>query len=846
MQRKDVTRVGARYARWAGWSLAALLLAATRAEAGGALEVCVANDSQFAAAALNATILPTTIKLVQGTYRFANTTFDFFNPNGCGGDPQCSRIFQNGLQLLGGYAANCASRQIDAGNTVITADTQSDFHIETHGDVTVEGITFDGISGGVGIRWYDYYGDVQNAVNAIVRRNTVVGNSYVGGIALGWLPGGDQTLSARLVNNLVYGNAPAGDGFCTVELFADQGTDATFDLINNTIVDNANGAGDGVCLGSGADDGGSLLAYNNILYGNAGRDLVTYGGTTALLIDNVIGTHSYQGVVTASGTLTGNPQLDGSYRPIESPASPVINSGSNDVPGGLPTHDLDGGPRVVGTTVDRGAYESTINDAFLQTVTNANDSGNGSLRAAITSANANGANGALISFDIGSGCGPQVITLTSPLPDITAPVIINGFTQPGASPNDLDTGNDATICVILDAGSSGNPPDHAIGTASNAPADTEVTIKGLAFSAFPGAAIDLQGGGGHEIAGNHFGGSVSGYGLGSNGTNIRLGIATHDVIIGGDDVANRNLIGGAFGDGIVLQGGGSGPTALGSYNDQVLNNYIGIGWSQGVYIQRSNGGQGIHLLGHDNTLSGNLIGTNTGSGVLLDGGAAAGNLLDGNFIGADQSGVSFGNFARGIHFIGETGAAPYDNTVRNNIIANNGRAGIWVQIGQHNKLRKNAIYDNAALGIDIAGGGVTPNDDDGSLQLDDYGNRGQNFPVLTSAAGGATNGRVVGTLTTTPGDYTVDFFVSAGCDGSGYGEGQIWLKGATVTVPQPQVGDQGTANFAIAITAPVPLTTGEAMTATATDTAGDTSEFSACTSYINDSIFANGFDPPPA
>ncbi len=109
-----------------------------------------------------------------------------------------------------------------------------------------------------------------------------------------------------------------------------------------------------------------------------------------------------------------------------------------------------------------------------------------------------------------------------------------------------------------------------------------------------------------------------------------------------------------------------------------------------------------------------------------------------------------------------------------------------------------------------------------------------------------TNGRVVGTLTTTPGDYTVDFYVGAGCDGSGYGEGRIWLKGATVTVPQPQVGDQGTANFAIAITAPVPLTTGEAITATATDTAGDTSEFSACTSYINDSIFANGFDPPPA
>lgn len=842
MQRKDEIRFGARHARWAGWSFVALLLATTRAQAGGTVEVCVANDSQFAAAALNATFLPTTIKLVQGTYHVDGTNFDDSYDTGCGDD---CRIFAEGLSLLGGYTANCASRQIDPANTLITSGPQAEFTALAGGDVTIEGITFTGVLNGVGVFWVDYNGAIQSNVNAVIRRIVVAGDHFDGGIALGWFPGGDQTLSARLVNDLVYGNATAASGFCTIELFADQGTDATFELINNTIVDNATGAGDGVCLGGGHEDGGSLLAYNNILYGNAGRDLVTYSGTNALLVDNVIGTHSYQGVVTASGTLTGNPQLAGNYRPIESPPSPVINSGHNDVPGGLPTHDLDGGPRVVGTTVDRGAYESTINDAFLQTVTNTNDSGNGSLRAAIAGANANGATGALISFAIGSGCGPHVITLTSPLPDITAPVIINGFTQSGASPNDLNIGNDATICVILEGGSSGNPPDHAIGTASNAPAGTEVTVKGLAFSAFPGAAIDLQGGSGHEIAGDHFGGSVSGYGLSPNGTNIRLGIAAHDVIIGGDDAANRNLVGDAFGDGIVLQGGGSGPTALGTYNDQVLNNYIGLGWN-GAYVQRSNGGQGIRLQGHDNTLSGNLLGTNLGSGILLDGGGATGNLVENNLIGADAFGATFGNFQRGIHFTGDTGAAPHDNTVRNNIIANNGRAGIWVQIGQHNKLRKNTIYTNGALGIDIAGGGVTPNDDDGGIQMDDYGNRGQNFPVLTSAAGGANGGRVSGTLTTTPGDYTVDFYVTASCDGSGYGEGQTWLKGATVTVPQPQVGDQGTASFAIAITAPVPLMSGEAITATATDVAGDTSEFSACTSYINDSIFANGFDPPPA
>jgi hypothetical protein len=49
-----------------------------------------------------------------------------------------------------------------------------------------------------------------------------------------------------------------------------------------------------------------------------------------------------------------------------------------EVAGGRPASDLDGGARVIGTTVDRGAYESRISDAFIQIVQNNNDSGNNS------------------------------------------------------------------------------------------------------------------------------------------------------------------------------------------------------------------------------------------------------------------------------------------------------------------------------------------------------------------------------------------------------------------------------------------------------------------------------------
>src|SRR5690242_21685703 len=86
-------------------------------------------------------------------------------------------------------------------------------------------------------------------------------------------------------------------------------------------------------------------------------------------------------------------------------------------------------------------------NGFVQTVTNTNDTGSGSLRSAIQGSIANGSG--LITFDIGNDCGPHVIELNSPLPNITVPIIFNGHNQPGYVANDLDTGDDAHLCIIL-------------------------------------------------------------------------------------------------------------------------------------------------------------------------------------------------------------------------------------------------------------------------------------------------------------------------------------------------------------------------------------------------------------
>lgn len=69
------------------------------------------------------------------------------------------------------------------------------------------------------------------------------------------------------------------------------------------------------------------------------------------------------------------------------------------------------------------------------TVTNINDAGPGSLRDAITQANAV-AGADIINFNI-PGAGVQTIAPLSSLSPITEAVTIDGFSQPGATPGNL-------------------------------------------------------------------------------------------------------------------------------------------------------------------------------------------------------------------------------------------------------------------------------------------------------------------------------------------------------------------------------------------------------------------------
>ena len=152
-----------------------------------------------------------------------------------------------------------------------------------------------------------------------------------------------------------------------------------------------------------------------------------------------------------------------------------------------------------------------------------------------------------------------------------------------------------------------------------------------------------------------------------------------------------------------------------------------------------------------------------------------------------------------------------------NLISGNNGAGIAIyNASTGNRISGNSITANSGLGIDFWNDGVTPNDaGDG----DTGPNHLQNFPVLNSAVLG-TGTTISWTLNSTPNStFRVEFFANAGNDG----EGQTFIGEASVST----IASGNPAITPISTTLPAIVPANYYITASATDTAGNTSEFSA-------------------
>jgi titin len=272
------------------------------------------------------------------------------------------------------------------------------------------------------------------------------------------------------------------------------------------------------------------------------------------------------------------------------------------------------------------------------TVTNTNDSGPGSLRAAIQQANA-GAGGDTIIFSIGGG-GLQTIRPT-PMDFVRKPVTIDATTQPGFSGVPLIQINGA-----------------------NAPSDVGftllgggITIKGFIINGYS-TGINVASSG-NTIQGNYLGVDPTGTTAVPNTEGVFVsGVTALDTVgnnlIGGTTAAARNVISGNGGAGVALDGNNGSTVG----NNTVIGNYIGVsadgtrlvknpglvGSQQvGVAItSSSNNTVGGTAAGARNIISGARIDNNDkGAGVAIDGRThgATGNVVIGNYIGTDVTGT---------------------------------------------------------------------------------------------------------------------------------------------------------------------------------------------------------------
>ena len=580
-------------------------------------------------------------------------------------------------------------------------------------------------------------------------------------------------------------------------------------------------------------------------------------------------------------------------------------------------------------------------DIFV--VTNTNDSGTGSLRQTILNAN-NIAGTDTIVFDI-PGAGPHTIQPNSALPSITDPVVIDGYTQPGASPNTnpITQSSNAVLMIELDGANAGAGVNGLIIVAGNS------TVRGLVINRFvqgggrTGEGIHLSTNGGNAIEGNFLGTDITGtVALGGSGVRILSGSGN---TIGGTAPAARNIISGN-GYGIVMDSNASGNLVQGNFigidatgtvalgnqldgiavagddntiggttldarnvisgnvrrgvhlsfrsKNLVQGNFIGTDLTGTIALGNGWGGVAIfrsanNTIGGTTANAGNLISGNPGAGIDID--DAEGNLIQGNFIGTDVTGLAALGNGRGIYieeapdnqiggteagagnvisansigiyivnsqasgnviqgnFIGTAadgtsplgndfdgvlltrgggGVGASDNLVggdsieAGNIIAFNGRVGVFVQQGSiNNAILSNSIFSNGNLGIDLVDAfGFTPNDvGDG----DSGPNNLQNFPEIT-AVGFNDNAdlgflyRVDSEPSNSTYPLTIQFFAA---DASGEG---MRLLGDDVYT---QVDfSTGTKSVNLGNAMALGISIGDRVVATATDSSGNTSEFS--------------------
>lgn len=325
-------------------------------------------------------------------------------------------------------------------------------------------------------------------------------------------------------------------------------------------------------------------------------------------------------------------------------------------------------------------------------------------RAALTQANLR-LGPETINFNVRNADGscPALVTIEAPagaggyrIEDKSGRVLIDGYTQCGASPNTLAVGGNAVIKVELKGNRTIDVNGLSIYSANNVVRGLAIYNWDFQLKLMYGAASD------NRIEGNFLGTNAANTFMYETSTpfseqhheGVRIqggGDGAGRNIIGGTTPAARNIISGNRRDGIKIQGAGA-------RDNRIINNYIGLK-QDGVTTLR-NFADGVDFeygvksnwLGGPTAAERNVISGNYSEGIEIshDPGTQY-NSVVGNYFGLTADGKRAavkGNQETGISFED----AVDSNYAYNNVIAGNGTSGVFFFIlGSNNEVHHNLI-----------------------------------------------------------------------------------------------------------------------------------------------------------
>ncbi len=457
-----------------------------------------------------------------------------------------------------------------------------------------------------------------------------------------------------------------------------------------------------------------------------------------------------------------------------------LNAGSSLVTVNNLSYDTpESGVQLTAGSSSGDAIDSVTSNAFTVlsppltlTVSSINDSGPGTLRDAIDTANLGGCGTPCTINFTTSG----TIVLATPLAPITRDdLLINGYTATGgATPNTNGFGlpDNANITMQLDGSST-----IASGFVIQGQNDV---IKGFVIKNFTTTGVKFTGtNSGSGIEGCFVGTDASGNNAAPNGDGVGF-TASFSGSVGGTAAAARNVISGNGMYGVYAGAVSSNIAIYGNYigvkanltgalpNDDGIqvtsSSSANIGMLGGGNLISGNTGNGIEIDGTATVLA-NLIGTNgnglsalpNGTGIFISPGAT------GTTIGPSELNVVSGNTNQGVEIQGDnnsvsnayvgvgsdgTTAVPNggigvrisgsgtNNSIgvaAANKIAHNAGQGVSVATSAllvGNPIRTNEIFSNGIQAIDLGEDGFTGND---ATDADGGANGLQNFPTISTA-----------------------------------------------------------------------------------------------------------------